>query len=385
MNLKLSSWQYFDYIRIFDIKKGFYNKKPDPSGSGKINFIGATDHNNGVTERYTLDEIENASRTGDLPNESLSRKVFPAHAVCVTNNGSVGYAYYQEESFTCSHDVNPLYLKDGEFNKYTGLFVATVIMHDKYRWGYGRKWRPERMVKSKIKLPIVQDEDGNPLIDGSKKYSDDGYLPDWVFMEKYMMNLSVNPVSTNNKSPVCSFNTKDWKEFQFGKLIENNNIYKAKAYSKIELETKNIAEKGYIHFVSRTEENNSIDCYAMKSDFSDIEKGNAITVGDTTSTIAYQSEPFVNGDHIIVIRADWLNKYTGMFIVSLLRKERYRYSYGRAFLMDSIKNTKLHLPVKKRDGKPIIDDSHTFSDEGYLPDWEWMETYIKSLPYSDRI
>lgn len=183
MNLKLSSWQYFDYIRIFDIKKGFYNKKPDPSGSGKINFIGATDHNNGVTERYTLDEIENASRTGDLPNESLSRKVFPAHAVCVTNNGSVGYAYYQEESFTCSHDVNPLYLKDGEFNKYTGLFVATVIMHDKYRWGYGRKWRPERMVKSKIKLPIVQDEDGNPLIDGSKKYSDDGYLPDWAFME----------------------------------------------------------------------------------------------------------------------------------------------------------------------------------------------------------
>ena len=385
MNLKLNSWQYFDYIRIFDIKKGFYNKKPDPSGVGKIIFIGATDHNNGVTEKYTIEEIENASRTGDLPNESLSRKVFPAHAVCVTNNGSVGYAYYQEDSFTCSHDVNPLYMKDGEFNKYTGLFVATVIMHDRYRWGYGRKWRPERMIKSKIKLPVMQDEDGHPLIDESKKYSDDGYLPDWAFMEKYMMTLSVNPISTNNKPSVYSLNIKEWKEFQFGKLIEKKSIYKAKAYSKIELETKDAAEKGYIHFVSRTEENNSIDCYVMKSDFADIEAGNAITVGDTTSTIAYQSEPFVNGDHIIVIRADWLNKYTGIFIVSLLRKERYRYSYGRAFLMDSIKNTKLLLPVKMENGKPIIDDSHTFSDEGYSPDWEWMERFIKTLPYSDRI
>lgn len=385
MNLNLDSWQYFDFIRIFDIKKGFYNKKPEPSGTGRINFIGATDHNNGVTEKYTIDEIDNSSRTGDLPNEPLSKKVFPAHAVCVTNNGSVGYAYYQEESFTCSHDVNPLYLKDGEFNKYTGLFVATVIMHDRYRWGYGRKWRPERMVKSRIKLPVVQDKEGHPLIDGSKKYSDDGYLPDWSYIEKYMMALSVNPVSTNNKEPVCAFDTKEWKGFRFGALIEKDNVYKAKAYSKIELETKNVCESNYIHFVSRTEENNSIDCYVLASDFSATEEGNAITIGDTTSTIAYQSAPFVNGDHIIVIRADWLNKYTGMFIVSLLRKERYRYSYGRAFLMDSIKNTKLLLPVKTENGKPIIDDSHTFSDEGYLPDWEWMESYIKSLPYSDRI
>ena len=192
-------------------------------------------------------------------------------------------------------------------------------------------------------------------------------------------------VTSTKKDGDISFDYKKWESFSFGRLITEENIYKAKAYSKTELVTSDVWKEGFIHFVSRTEENNSIDCYAMKSDFSDIEEGNAITVGDTTSTIAYQSEPFVNGDHIIVIRADWLNKYTGMFIVSLLRKERYRYSYGRAYLMDSIKNTKLHLPVKKRDGKPIIDDSHTFSDEGYLPDWKWMETYIKSLPYSDRI
>lgn len=58
-----------------------------------------------------------------------------------------------------------------------------------------------------------------------------------------------------------------------------------------------------------------------------------------------------------------------MFIVALLKRERFRYSYGRAFLMESIKETQLLLPT---------------TDKG-TPDWAWIENYIKSLPYSDRI
>ena len=95
MNLDVENWELFDFVKIFDIKKGFYNKKPEPSGSGTIPFLGATDSNNGVTEHYTYDEIESSSKTGDGPNEPIERKLFPGHAVCVTNNGSVGYAYYQ--------------------------------------------------------------------------------------------------------------------------------------------------------------------------------------------------------------------------------------------------------------------------------------------------
>ena len=72
---------------------------------------------------------------------------------------------------------------------------------------------------------------------------------------------------------------------------------------------------------------------------------------------------------IIAARADWMNKYTGLFITCLLRQERYRYSYGRAYKLDSIRNTELRLPVTS-DG---------------IPDWQWMENYIKSLPYGDRL
>lgn len=89
----------------------------------------------------------------------------------------------------------------------------------------------------------------------------------------------------------------------------------------------------------------------------------------TTSTISYQPNPFVAGDHIVVIRANWLNKYTGLFIKTLLNQERYRYSYGRAFKMDLIKRTKLLLPVNHN--KEV--------------DWRWIENYIQTLPYSENI
>jgi len=154
-----------------------------------------------------------------------------------------------------------------------------------------------------------------------------------------------------------------WKPFIFGSLIDE--IYKAKAHPKIELSVYEYKDPDNIPFVSRTDANNCVDCYVSPSDLQKIEEGNAIAIGDTTSTISYQPEPFGTGDHMIVIRAKWLSFYTGIFIVSLLRREKFRYSYGRAYLMDSIKSTELLLPAT--------------ADE--TPDWLWMENYIKSLHY----
>ena len=124
---------------------------------------------------YSIEDIEAASKTGDDNNVELDKKIFCGNSLCVTNNGSVGNAFYQPIEFTCSHDVNPLYLLDGSFNMYTALFVAAIIEMDKYRWDYGRKWRPERMIKSTIKLPAIK--------------SNDKWVPDWAFMENYIKSL----------------------------------------------------------------------------------------------------------------------------------------------------------------------------------------------------
>lgn len=173
--LNIKEWQWFKYNEVFEIKKGFYNKKPDKNPEGNIPFVGASDSNNGVTSYHDLETIERSSKTGKLPNASLKEKVFRPNCITVSNNGSVGYAFYQTKEFTCTHDVNPLYLNkkwNFNLNPFVSMFLCTLIEKEKYRWDYGRKWRPKRMPESLIKLPV--DDKGNP---------------DWQWMEDYIKGL----------------------------------------------------------------------------------------------------------------------------------------------------------------------------------------------------
>jgi predicted nucleotidyltransferase len=59
----------------------------------------------------------------------------------------------------------------------------------------------------------------------------------------------------------------------------------------------------------------------------------------------------------------------GLFISTLIKKEKYRFNYGRKWHVDRMRESTIKLPVK-------IDGT---------PDWEFMENYIKSLPYSSQL
>lgn len=158
-----------------------------------------------------------------------------------------------------------------------------------------------------------------------------------------------------------NLNVDSWKEFRLGDLF--SEMYKAEAHVKGELECYDVPLDNTIRFVSRTEMNNGCDCYVLNNGLSGIEKANAIAIGDTTATCFYQGEDFVCGDHMVICRADWINLHTALFIISILRQEKYKYSYGRAFKMELISNTMLKLPA-------AADNT---------PDWDYMESYIKSL------
>lgn len=63
-----------------------------------------------------------------------------------------------------------------------------------------------------------------------------------------------------------------------------------------------------------------------------------------------------------------------------------RYSYGRTISAAKYLNTVLKLPVRRdHAGNPVLDEKHVYSERGYIPDWRFMEDYMNSLPYSDRI
>lgn len=351
MSLNNFEWKDFCFADIFEIKKGFYNKKPEHSVEGNIPFLGATEKNNGVTEYYSLEDIQNASKTGNDKNSPIEEKIFPAHALCITNNGSVGFAFYQSSEFTCSHDVNSLYILDGEFNEYTALFVASVISKDRYRWAYGRKWRPDRMKNSSILLPATSDS-----------------KPDWRYMENYIKTLRYKHIITQSSKKIVPSKTAS-KNFLL------SDIFDVKPGVNLELnncEETTQDDKDSINFVSRSRDNNGVTAYIKRIPNCEPQNAGIITVaggGSSVLSTFVQTEPFYSGrDLFLLIPKEKISIYAKLYLCTIITANKYKYSYGRQ-ANKTLKKLKLVLPVT--------------SDE--KPDYEYMEKYIKALPYSDRV
>lgn len=127
--------------------------------SGGINYIGATNRNNGVLCYVAEDDdskklIQKGNCIGFIKN----------------GDGSAGYAIYKEEPFISTSDVIFGYAK--WLNRWTGLFFVTAqdMIQSKYSHGYKRTIY--HLSGDKVMLPV------NDLGE-----------PDFDFMERYARNL----------------------------------------------------------------------------------------------------------------------------------------------------------------------------------------------------
>lgn len=341
--MNINDWHEFNLLDLFSDEQGNIESCKCSNASAFLEegndlmYIGAKKNDNGF--RYYVARNEDYVTEGNCI-------IF----IC-DGDGSVGYHTYQEEDF-----IGSTTLKVGRnknLNKYNSLFLLTVLDYARYKFSFGRKYKVENEI---VTLPCLKNENG--------------VEPDWAFMENYIKNLKAQQIKalSSIKNPFVSKDTgvyidvSSWKEFKVENIFDE--IYKGKPHAKIRIETSANKERHNISFVTRTEKNNGHDSYAYLNSIKEKEKGNAIIIGDTTATIFYQENDFATGDHIIVCRSKNLNKYNGLFLKTILDKEKYKYSYGRAFKMDSLKNTEIKLPAKN------------VNDE-YEPDWDYMEDFIK--------
>ncbi len=110
--------------------------------SGKTPFIGAISSDNGIREFIDEDPI------------------YQGACITVNYNGSVGEAFYQENAFWASDDVNVLYPNGWCINRYIALYMITVIKENRCLFSYGRKWTLDKMKATKIRLPA--NDNGTP-------------------------------------------------------------------------------------------------------------------------------------------------------------------------------------------------------------------------------
>ena len=153
-NLSITNrkWKEFFLEDVVSINGGKRLTKADME-LGDMPFIGASEMNNGITA-FTCST-----------NESLDSNVLG-----VNYNGSVGFSFYHPYKAIFSDDVKRIkWLDSSRNNRYTLLFLSSMIGQQKCKFAYGYKFNAQRMKRQKILLPVCAD----------------GTI-DWLFMEEYM-------------------------------------------------------------------------------------------------------------------------------------------------------------------------------------------------------
>jgi type I restriction-modification system DNA methylase subunit len=191
-------------------------------------------------------------------------------------------------------------------------------------------------------------------------------INDEIFAKKvreylsYLITYGINNLNNVNEKTGCnsSLNNKKWIDFNLEKLFVPERGTRL---------TKEDRISGNIPLVTAGEGN-----LGVKSLISNDEQkrySNRITIDMFCNSYVHM-DTFCCDDNIITLKPIYeMNKYIMIFISTIIELDKYRYQYGRQYRMKNFEKHTIKLPLGNDD----------------LPDWEFMQDYIKSLPYSEFI
>ena len=308
-------WKEFFLEDVAIIKNGVRLTKADMN-IGDIPFIGASESNNGVT-----------AFTSTI-NNSYDRNVLG-----VNYNGSVGFSFYHPYDAIFSDDVKRVIWKDQERNnKYTLLFLSTIIGQQKDKYAYGYKFNGQRMKRQKVLLPVNAENEIN-----------------WSYMEDYMRGLEKELLTTaiNNLCKQLIINDiisggdnlyPRWKEFYFTEVF--TRIQRGKRLTKAN------QHEGSVPYVSSTAFNNGVDGF-ISNENNVRSFHNCLTIANSGSVGSsfFHHYKFVASDHVTSLEREGLDKYAYLFMVPMINRLSEKYSFNREINDERIRREKILLPV----------------------------------------
>lgn len=261
------------------------------------------------------------------------------------------------------------------------MFMCSVLNQNRYKYSYGRGLVTDVYMSEILKLPIQHNPDGTPIIDADKTYSDEGYIPDWQFMEDYIKSLHSEPITTTRGVAAESLllGVEKWKEFKLSDVFiaETGNT---------DITQELLTDDGEI-VVSAGEGNTGV--IGRCSVEAKIFPQNTITL-DMFGFAFPRPYKYKMVTHARIfslsVKEHIMSRKQSIFMATMLNNSGYKYAYGRMCSWERVKNDTVSLPIQRdASGNPVIDPDKKYSDKGYIPDWDFMERYIDSLPYSDKI
>lgn len=172
-------WKPFKVGSLFELHNGQGITQDEiAENAGDFNAVQSGEDNNGVIGKIDLEYCK-----------KMGYKYTKKPCLTVARTGSAGFVSYQKYGCVVGDSAKILLLPDEIATTENYLFLQTVLMANKFKYDYGRKVTEENYLKEIIALPIKHNDDGSLYIDEEKTYSDEGYVPDWAFIKKYIRSL----------------------------------------------------------------------------------------------------------------------------------------------------------------------------------------------------
>lgn len=150
LQLNEREWAEFDIRAVFpEIRRGKRLKTADHI-DGNIPYVSSSAMNNGVD--------------AFIGNDGHIRKY--ENCITLANRGSVGTAFNHCYEFIAGDHVTAL--QSSKLNKYSYLFVATMVSRLREKYSFNREINDLRINREKVLLPV--DEEGQPDYDFMEQY-----------------------------------------------------------------------------------------------------------------------------------------------------------------------------------------------------------------------
>lgn len=350
------------------------------------------------------------SNCGVVGKTNKKAKIMPANSITVDMFGN---AFYRDEEYKITTHARVFaLLPKFTMTKEIGLYISACMKYFQKKFSYSNMCSWKKICDLTLILPVQVNEAGKPIIDSNKQFDSNGYFPDWNYMQDYIEKLEQEHISELESEldaylKVTGLNdyelTEDDKHILASKLKNEDGKEPAKESEPLPEGRWWKEGREFIFsdlFTSQTGDTdiqkkdiNGKGCYVVSAGLSNhgiigktdreakvIDK-NTITV-DMFGNAFYRDTDYKMVTHARVFALSpkfEMTESSGLYMTSCMSYLTKKFAYSNMCSWNKIQDLPLCLPIQTDDsGKPVIDAGKTYSPKGYIPDWDYMERYIKA-------
>lgn len=333
LSLNDVEWGEFRIRDVFDVKNSkAYHKESLITNYNGMPYITRTSLNNGLEDTVFSDKLFRTNKENTISLGAENADFF-----------------YHEFEYITGNKMYSIYNKN--INKPIGLFLVQAFRTSikDCGFGYGKGLTGTRFKDRIVLLPL--DSFGDP---------------NWQFMENYIKQeqkiIAQKVISYYEQKmletafDLVGLEDVEWNEFNFNDVFRK--IQRGKRLKKDD------HIEGNTPYISSTSLNNGLDQFIGNKEKIRKFKNN-ITLANSGSvgSCFYHEYEYIASDHVTSLTLDNADKYTYMFMSTIIKRLEEKYSFNREINDKRIRNEKFILPV----------------DKNGSPHWKYMSEFMKKI------